>query len=42
MERQRNANDAEMEKIIGKEKFQKSDSIRSERMQKMRDRMKNR
>lgn len=42
MESQRKANDAEMEKIIGKEKFQKYDSIRSERMQKMRDRMKNR
>jgi protein CpxP len=42
MESQRKANDAEMEKIIGKEKFQKYDSIRSERMQKMRDRMRNR
>lgn len=42
MQSQRKANDAEMEKIIGKEKFQKYDSIRSERMQKMRDRMKNR
>lgn len=42
MENQRKANDAEMEKIIGKEKFQKYDSIRSERMQKMRDRMRNR
>jgi len=42
MESQRKANDAEMEKIIGKEKFQKYDSISSERMQKMRDRMRNR
>lgn len=41
MESQRKANDAEMEKIIGKEKFQKYDSIRSERMQKMRDRKRN-
>ncbi len=42
MESQRKANDAEMEKIIGKEKFQKYDSIRTARMEKMRDRMRNR
>lgn len=42
MESQRKSNDAEMERIIGKEKFQKYDSIRSERMQKMRDRKRNR
>jgi len=42
MESQRKANDAEMEKIIGKEKFQKYDSIRMARMQTMRNRMRNR
>lgn len=32
MQKDRKANDAELEKIIGKEKFQKYDSIRSEQM----------
>lgn len=36
MQNDRKANDAELEKIIGKEKFQKYDSIRSERMKNRR------
>lgn len=36
MRKDRKANDAELEKIIGKEKFQKYDSIRSEQMKNRR------
>ena len=40
-ETERKAQDAELEKIIGKEKFQKHESIRAERQDKMKQRREN-